>query len=195
MSQEDFDRLLQWFGPDRDASARKYLEAHGKLSRYFRFNYCDCPEDLADEVMNRVARKTPPLWQGRSHTDVLLGFAHYVLKEYMRRSACFVDGLGPGEGMNETRRGDFEASAAEEKEIRAKCIDTCLAKLPEGDHQLLLEYHKYERGAKSAHRKAMAEARGITLNALRLKASRLKADLGDCVRRCCQPSVVVRVLQ
>jgi hypothetical protein len=56
MSQDDFYRLLQWFGPDRDASAKKYLEAHGNLTRYFRFNYCECPEDLADEVMNRAWR-------------------------------------------------------------------------------------------------------------------------------------------
>jgi DNA-directed RNA polymerase specialized sigma24 family protein len=193
MSQADFDRLLQWFGPDRDASAKKYLETHGNLSRYFRFNYCDCPEDLADEVMNRVARRTPPLWPGRSHADVLLGFARNVLKEYVRKREIFVDGFGPGEEMSEIGRVDFEARAAEEKEIRAKCIDTCLSKLPEGDHQLLLEYYKYDLGAKCAHRKTMAEARGITLNALRLKASRMKSDLGDCVKLCCQPGGLVRV--
>jgi DNA-directed RNA polymerase specialized sigma24 family protein len=192
MSQDDFYRLLQWFGPDRDASAKKYLEAHGNLTRYFRFNYCECPEDLADEVMNRVARRPPPLWRGRSHTDVLLGFARYVHLEYLRGREFFVDTPDQGEEIPEAAPTDFE-TGAEEKERRSRCLDICLAKRPEGDIELLLEYHRYEPGAKSVHRRAMAEARGITLNALRLRASRLKSGVGDCVTLCCQPGGLVRM--
>jgi DNA-directed RNA polymerase specialized sigma24 family protein len=193
MSQDDFYRLLQWFGPDRDASAKKYLEAHGNLTRYFRFNYCECPEDLADEVMNRVASKLPPLWEGRSHTDVLLGFARFVLLEYLRAREVFVDSPGRGDEILEAGPTHFEAGAADEKERRSRCFDICLAKLPEGDIQLLVNYHRYERGGKSVHRKAMAEARGMTLNALRLRASRLKSAVGDCVKLCCQPGGLVRM--
>jgi DNA-directed RNA polymerase specialized sigma24 family protein len=193
MSQDDFYRLLQWFGPDRDASAKKYLEAHGNLTRYFRFNYCECPEDLADEVMNRVASKLPPLWQGRSHTDVLLGFARFVLLEYLRAREVFVDSPSQGEEVFGADPTGIEASAAEEKERRSRCFDSCLAKLPEGDIQLLVNYHRYELEAKSVYRRAMAEERGITLNALRLRACRLKSAVGDCVRLCCQPGGLVRM--
>jgi hypothetical protein len=59
MSPEDFEQLLQWLGPDRDLSAKKYVELHAHLSRWFYFQGCRWPEDLADEVWNRIAKKLP----------------------------------------------------------------------------------------------------------------------------------------
>src|ERR1022692_3766041 len=59
MSSEDFERLLQWLGPDRDVSSKKYVELHANLSRWFYFQGCHWPEDLADEVWNRIAKKLP----------------------------------------------------------------------------------------------------------------------------------------
>jgi DNA-directed RNA polymerase specialized sigma24 family protein len=178
MSQDDFERLLQWFGPDRDASAKKYVDSHERLTRFFHFKGCNRPEDLADEVMNRVASKPPTLRQGSDHIAVLLGFAYNVLREYWRereRSGEETDQAAPP-GIDESTPN----------EMRAGCLDRCLAMLPEDEKQFLLEYHEYEPGAKIGHRKAMARGQRMTLNALRLKACRLKCAVGDCVERCCQ---------
>jgi hypothetical protein len=192
MSPEDFERLLRWFGPDRDAAAREYSVAHEKLTRFFRFNYCNCPEDLADEVMNRVARKHPDLWEGRIHIAVLLGFARYVLKEYEWKRDMFVD-VASVDTNAEVSQAGSSLNRNEEDEIRSGCIDSCLARLPRDDKELLLEYHRYEGAAKISRRVAMAQERGMTLNSLRLKVCRLKSVLAECVRLCCQSGGTAKV--
>jgi hypothetical protein len=189
ISQEDFDRLLDWFGfgPDRNAAAKLYLATHGNLTAFFRYHYCSLPEDMADETMNRVAKKLPPLNEGCNQIHVLLGFARNVLREW--RDYDVISGAEELSG-DEPAPAD-EAPGADEAEIRAACLGKCMSALPEGD--LLLEYHNYEADGKIAHRKAMAEARRCSLNSLRLKVSRLKSDVAKCVRRCCQSSVLTQV--
>jgi len=178
MSQDNLERLLNWFGQDRDVSAKKYLETHERLTRWFYFKGCDCPEDLADEVMDRVAKKLPPPKQDR--IAVLLGFAGYVFMEYIHDRNRFIEEHDWGEDSSDTDETVV-------KEMRARCLDGCLEKLPKkDDRQFLLEYHKYEPGGKIHWRKAMAQARHTTLNALRLRSCRLKSVVGECVRNCFQ---------
>jgi hypothetical protein len=178
MSPEEFGQLLAWFAPDRDAAAKMYLAAHKNLVRFFQFNFCNRPEDLTDEVMNRVAKKVPPLREGLDHIAVLRGFARNVLKEYKRSPDWHLEDL-----TGEEPAPVVKASGIDDAEIRSRNLQTCLAALPEPDGQLLVEYHKYEPSAKITHRRAMAKARQMTPNALRLKISRLKSTVEDCVKR------------
>lgn len=187
MSQDDFDRLLQWFGPDRGISGKKYLETHEKLTRLFHFNGCNRPEDLADEVMNRVAKKPPSLSNPNGgHVAVLIGFARKVLHEYWREKALFEELSDRCEERSSTDETTL-------KEIMDLCLENCLGRLGDNNKHLLLEYHQYGLGEKVKHRKAMAEDRRTTLNALRLKACRLKSEVGDCVKRCSQSGGTTRV--
>jgi len=285
MSPEDFERLLQWLGPDRDLSTKKYVELHARLSRWFYFQGCRWPEDLADEVWNRIAKKLPgfatpdkdpvhapniqplDLWtkvdilrkkaeQERvtlspfvavfiasrirsnvrklegavirlaAHSSligaeitlpyaqqVLQGFFDSQLSEFAieafleRFPNCSFHLLDPvptllGYARNvlreywcETTRFDYERDPNEEvarindtvpAEVRALCLELCLQRLDDNDRQLLRDYHKYEPGRKIEHRKAMANARQSTLNAIRLKVSRLMSSLRNCVKGCCR---------
>ncbi len=187
ISQADFEQLLNWFGTDRDPSAAQYLAAHRTLTAFFRYNYCNRPEDLADEVLNRVAKKLPPLLHGSDQTDVLIGFARYLLKEYWDDDELFCAKEISNEEHTETKK----SAGMDVAELRLACLDKCLSRLPE--QALLLEYHRYEPGGKIAHRRAMAETRHCTLNALRLKTSGLKSTLEECVRRCCQSGELTQV--
>jgi len=184
MSQEEFDRLLRWLGPDRDSSAKKYLESHERLTRLFYLRGCSRPEDLADEVMDRVAKKPPPLEPSLDQIAVLLGYARNVLHEYWRQ-APFGEDREPSEEpcMDETVL----------KETLSRCLDGCRDRLPEDDRHLLLQYHGYEPGGKIAHRQAMAKERQTTLNALRLKVCRLTSVVGECVKRCCESGSITGV--
>jgi DNA-directed RNA polymerase specialized sigma24 family protein len=49
---------------------------------------------------------------------------------------------------------------------------------------LVLQYYQEEKGAKIEHRRAMAERLGIPLNALRIRAHRIRVALRDCVSDC-----------
>ena len=59
ISRDDFDRLLLWFRPNRDVSAKNYVKTHERLTGPFHFKGCNRPEDLADEVTDRVAKRLP----------------------------------------------------------------------------------------------------------------------------------------
>ena len=52
-----FGSLLFQLDQDRDRAAAKYEEIHLKLVKFFEWNYCTRPEDLADETLNRIAQK------------------------------------------------------------------------------------------------------------------------------------------
>jgi dihydroneopterin aldolase len=57
LSQETFDALLAWLDSDRDQAAMKYEKIRRALIKIFTGRACVEPEDLADETINRVARK------------------------------------------------------------------------------------------------------------------------------------------
>lgn len=182
ISTEDFERLCHWFSQDRDAAARRYVETHERLTRWCYFKGCDCPEDLADEVLSRVAKKATLLASyDPDSIRLLLGYARKVYLEYKRDKERFGDKRDPDKEAS----GNNDTVAAE---IRARCLERCLQKLNENDRQLLLGYHEYDPGEQIEHRKAIAEARQTTLNAIRLKVSRLMSNLGNCVKSCCRSS-------
>jgi hypothetical protein len=48
----------------------------------------------------------------------------------------------------------------------------------------VLEYYRGEKKAKIDHRKKLAEKYEIALNALRIRAHRIRAQLYECVKDC-----------
>jgi len=73
-------------------------------------------------------------------------------------------------------------------EDRLNCLEDCLAKLSAVNRTLIVEYYREEKGLKIEHRKQQAESLGMSLNALRLRASRIRAELAECISRCLQRS-------
>ena len=57
LTAQQFDALLLQFAPDRDTAGVKYVELRSRLVTVFRYRGCANPEELADEAMDRVARK------------------------------------------------------------------------------------------------------------------------------------------
>jgi hypothetical protein len=191
LSPDDFERLLAWLAPDRDAAASKYLEIHNRLSQIFRFRGCDCPEDLADVVIDRVANR---LAKGRltstgcgdAYLPVFLSFTKYVFLEYIREKR-FQDVPSTDELVE-------PVNDVIDIERRHHCLETCLQQLSSDDRELLPQYHRYSAGQKITHRQKLAQDRQTTLNALRLKVSRLKSVVEGCVRDCVQgPSNALRL--
>ena len=131
-------------------------------------------------MFNRIAIKLPSIVIPEKDTvSILLGYARNVLREHRSEIIRFDEGRDPDK---EASGGDDAVPA----EVRSRCLDFCRQKLHDADWQLLQEYHMYEPGRKIEHRKAMAEARHSTLNAIRLKVSRLMDDLRKCVQGCCR---------
>ena len=62
-----------------------------------------------------------------------------------------------------------------------ECLRRCLARLPEDQRRLILRYHGEDDRIRS--RQELAEELGIALNALRIRAHRVRRDLEQCVRQ------------
>ena len=64
------------------------------------------------------------------------------------------------------------------------CLDRCLDHLPASTRELVLEYYRHEKRAKIDHHMALAQRLGIAVNALRIRAHRVRKHLEKCVLEC-----------
>jgi hypothetical protein len=61
-----------------------------------------------------------------------------------------------------------------------------MEKLTLENRKLLLDYYREEKRAKIEYRRQLAEQMGIAVNALRIRAYRIRASLQKCVEDCLQ---------
>src|SRR5206468_762517 len=62
-------------------------------------------------------------------------------------------------------------------------LETCLDRLPAESRRLVLDYYQGEKRGLIERRKALADRLGIPINALRLRASRIRLQLEKCVEK------------
>src|SRR5437660_1897600 len=172
LTQEAFDRLLDWLDADRDRAGKKYETVRLRLIKIFTCRGCTEAEDLADETINRVTAKVEEVAENYSGDPALYfyGVAQKVHLEYLRKRH---PPLVPVPVM---------PSEASEEEY--ECLEQCVERLPTGNRRLVLEYYQEEKQAKIDHRRELAEQLGIAVNALRIRAHRIRLTLQQCVQNC-----------
>src|SRR6185295_5735157 len=87
IDQAAFNDLLCWLGPDPEVAGQEYERIRRKLIMIFTCKRCDFPEDMADDTINRVAKKLPQIKSDYigSPSRYFYGVAKNVYKEYCRR--------------------------------------------------------------------------------------------------------------
>jgi DNA-directed RNA polymerase specialized sigma24 family protein len=175
ISQEQFDQLLHWLDPDRDKAAVRYEWIRKRLIKIFVSRGSTIPEELADKTINRVARKLQEIratYVGEP-ANYFAGVAGNIFRESLRKEKV------PAIGMPEP------APPNEDEDRIQSCFEQCIAKLSAREREMVLSYYQLERQAKIDHRKSLAERLGMGLNALRIRACRIRARLQECVEGCC----------
>ena len=189
LTAQQFDALLLTFAPDRDAAGVKYVELRSRLVTVFTYRGCANPEELADEAMDRVARKlleSPPA--GGDPRALVFGVAWNVARESFHRAPAVPL---PDDWDQPDPHGPFQADDGPDR--GQKCLERCLGRLQEGDRVLVLTYFEREKRAKIAHRLGIARQLGISANALRLKIHRITQQLRLCVSGCMAGTAPVRM--
>jgi DNA-directed RNA polymerase specialized sigma24 family protein len=184
LRQDDFEFLLERLDADREAAGRKYEGLRRKLIKFFEWNRCGPAEDLADQTLDRVARRL-----AREDVADAVGFcwgvAQYVRQESTRRMRREV--ALPDLPRAAQLRGpeDVESDLHERllHERRARCLSACLGRLARGQYELFLAYYQ-PCPDPSALRQQLSEAEGLTIRGLRVRINRLRHQLEDCVSRC-----------
>lgn len=178
LTAETLEHLLVFLDPDRDAAARKYEALRSRLIRLFVWRGCDAPEERTDETLDRVARKLKEGVTIRSEPfNYAAGVAYRIFQEMLRRDQRQRRAL---EEMAETPPPEPDDDEA----ARLDCLDECLDALAGRERDLIVGFYRGEKGARIARRKRLAEELGISVNALRIRAYRLRARLEGCVREC-----------
>ena len=172
---------------DRDRAAARYEALRAKLIRFFEWRRGRFPEDMADEVMDRVARRLTGGESIRSAeaAHYFLGVARNVLRESWvpaHRTEELTDEIADAAALGRDPQAEAEARAREEDWL--SCLERCLERLPIESRTLVLRYHQDEQRARIDHRQELARGLGIGLNALRIRVFRLRATLEACVRAC-----------
>ena len=150
-----------------------YESIRRKLIKIFVCRGCSCPEDLSDETINRVIRKVQEMGETYVGDPALyfFGVAHNVHLEYLRRKPLPQTPPAPDQPRSEEEYA---------------CLEKCMERLSPRSRDLVLTYYQEEKRAKIDLRKQLAGRMGIPLNALRIRACRIRANLEDCVSQCLQ---------
>lgn len=178
LTQESFDRMLLALDSDRESAAEKYLTIRSNLTRFFEWRGCSFPEDHADETFNRVAKKIVEGEEIQNPAGYAMGVARLLLLEIIRGRQREQSAL------NELGTASEAYTASDDREQRLTCLSSCLESLSSDNRELILQYYQGERSDKIRSRKNLTEQLGIPVNALRMRALRLRERLQVCVEDC-----------
>lgn len=178
LSRPALDRLLLRLGEEPEQAAREYEAIRQALLVFFDLRGAADATALADEALDRMARR---LEQGESvgrPRAYAYGVARNVAREAIRQreqERALVEeqrALGVGKAMPDPI------------EARVACLERCLEGLPEQSRALIVGYYQghgrvYEKG-----RKILARRLGITYTSLKTRAHRIRNALEVCMRQC-----------
>lgn len=177
INQENFDVLLSWLDRNREIAGQKYEKIRRRLIRIFLGRGCFEAEELADETFNRVTRKLPQVaaeYVGEP-TYYFYAVANKIHLEWLRKQKKI-------NHLPLTETDNYPAET--ESEAEYECLETCLETLPDSERRLIVEYYRNEKSAKIENRRQIAEKLGINVNALQVKAFRIRSRLKECLQKC-----------
>lgn len=152
-----------------------------KLNRYFEWQSCCAAEELADETIDRVAKKITHGQQIENLGGFFYGVARLVLKEFQRKEQKQQRAFANLPTSTEDVDNNEEDDAAE---VRLECNKKCLKDLTDIDRDLIVAYCQPDGRSKMERRQDLATKLGIKRENLRLKVYRIREKLDKCVADC-----------
>jgi DNA-directed RNA polymerase specialized sigma24 family protein len=167
LNREALEALLAALAPDRAAAAHAYEVLRARLVDLFTWERFPEPEVRADETLNRFARRAVEGEKIVNPYRYAHGIARMVMLETVRNVQR------ERAALRELR---LAGGAEPESQVPLETLRRCLAALPARSRKLIEQYYLTDRVR-------MAEAMGISINALRNRAQRIRERLYDCVMR------------
>jgi DNA-directed RNA polymerase specialized sigma24 family protein len=176
LRQEDFDRLLDWLDGDREQAGLIYERIRWRLVAILASRGCLIPEEVADETIDRVARRVIDIRDSYKGDKAIyfLGVMNNVHHEYLRRPS-----------LPRLVEPDENADSREQMHM---CLEQCLDKLAPYSRQLIEKYYTENKQAKIDLRRRIARELGIKSTTLRLRALRIREKLQTCIEHCLEVS-------
>ena len=180
LTPKAFTRLLAKLAPDPEMAGENYEKLRRQLIKFFECRGSFIPDELADETLNRLARKIDEGEEIEKNVFAFsLGIARFVFLEALKRP--------------DNRRAQMKELATvaapperreEDDDLWAVCLRECLRGVSEENRELIIEYYQDEGRARIDDRKMLAARLGVSLNALFRRAKRTRDKLEECVTGC-----------
>jgi DNA-directed RNA polymerase specialized sigma24 family protein len=183
LSQNSFDQFLAVLDPNRERAGLRYEAIRTRIVKFFEWRACRFPDDLADETLDRVMKKIAMGEQIEDPVNYAYGVARFLyledLKQQAREQAVVIE-------MPVMHAAD----EVDDEDARLTSLERCLQEISAANRSMILHYYRDERQAKIDDRKKLAERFNISVNALRIKALRIRAKLEECVLNCLKKDLV-----
>lgn len=159
-----------------------------RLVAYFDRKNCLTPDDLADQTLNRVARRLDEEGVIESDTPAKYCYivARFVFMEHLRETQK--ENVLLGEIRRQPHGRSLAVSEADDKkqgkEKMLNCLEQCTGKLESPNREVITRYYVGKERVKIENRRGLAAELGITMNALSIRACRIRDRLEACVREC-----------
>jgi len=163
-----FRQFLHWLDDGTDSRGEKYLEMRRRLVAYFDRKNC---------VAGAITGTAP--------AQYCYITAKFVFLEYLRegaRSQTSLSEMSPGEADAVLGAASVAYVEVQSKERLSACLEDCLARLAPADRDLILDYYQGEQRSKIEGRRVLATRLHLSVNALSIKACRIRNKLEMCVR-------------
>lgn len=174
INREAFQRLLEALDPDPDRAAQRFQALHSKLTLFFTYNRCANAEHWADESLDRVAKRLAEQQPVPDVNAYARGVARLVVLEAQKQEQRERDLLSAAR---------YVPSQVHDEQVLG-WLDHCLSGLSPDSRDLIFEYYSVKPSGDPAGRRKLAERLGITTEALRTRALRIRRELESCITRC-----------
>lgn len=175
ISQPGFEKFLSWLDKDREIAGQKYEDIRFRLIKIFQARGCFEAEELADESLDRLIKKSDVLMETYQGDPALYcyGIAQNVFLEFTRKPKT--------EELSDSISQKIDV---EELQEDYECLNKCLKKLGLEERYIIRKYYEGEKRAKIELRKELEEELKITNQYLRVRVSRIRKILQKCIQNC-----------
>jgi DNA-directed RNA polymerase specialized sigma24 family protein len=176
---DGFRALLTRLDPDPARAWLAHEELRKKLIAYFEHNHHFEAEELAEEVLKRIARR-PDLQTLKNVVQFAFGVARNLRKENFRKTSMRAEVLDM-ESIADQRGGGGSMEEALVNYISAKrklqCFQRCIENLSAGEREIVRRYYPAENDDLEGRRLTLAADLGINVSALRTRIAGIKEKL------------------
>ena len=182
--------LLHFLHADPARAAADYEQIRQRLMKLFRWRGCLSFEEYTDITIDRVARRIADGADIRTPNPYALfyGVAVNLLREHWRNTERERKAFDRLQRSHEPEKSAEELMAREHEETdratRVACLRRCLRQLPAESLALIKRYYAEGTVLDKNQRKQMAGELNISVNALRVRAHRIRIDVGECIELC-----------
>ena len=177
LTSDSFTKLLKALSADEAEAARLYTKLHESLVNFFELKGLTEPDKAADETIDRIPER---INQNTKNEDdirfIAFSVAKFIFLEKLRSEQRRLHADEKFYGKTGTAGEFFEK---DEFEPLRKCFEN----LYKDEKELLAGYFADLGGQELyEHRRKLAAREGVSLNTLRIRVSRIRKLLENCLK-------------